>query len=1030
MDPTVKPVDDGLVSKFDAPTPQDTRPKSPYLSLVPSPNPSPQPLPMNSKRAQHRVQKRDGTYQPISFDKVTNRLRALCDDPALPPIPEADYIRIAQHTIKGIYDGIPTSELDQIAARAAQPLNIEHPDYDILATRIAVSNYHKNGVYRLWEQYLRHQPIGTVEGHLLRWTYQALYDNVDSTRTQSPLVSPLVYALIQRHHALFESWMHYERDYQYDFTGWKLLEESYLCACSSRTADGAIIVSEGEIVRAPLERPQHLMLRVALGIHTPGPYVDDRTGRTDWLAVHRDLAGLPGFEDLPALGAELSAQHAYLDALESHEQRQRVLRIIREHTHTWDDMARLRPTDLTPQQLGDIRATYEALSQRLFTHATPTLFSAGTLRPQLSSCYLTRVADSSHGISHFWANCVEISKYAGGIGSSVSNIRALGAYIRGTNGVSNGLLPMLRVVNDVSIYIDQGGNKRPGTHAVWIEPWHGDVLAVIAAKRPRGNELERARNLFYGMWICDEFMRTVDHEMMLAARGAPESHWYLMSPDVCPGLMQSYDEDLFTEWLTDEALAAHPEWRLNFTRLYRQYIREGKYLRSVAATEIWSEIFTTINEAGVPYMSFKDASNRKSGQKNLGTITGSNLCTEIVEYHDVRETAVCNLASISLAAYITDTVDEDGVDPIYRTGWETDLATLLGRPGATPRRRYFAWGHFRATVKQMVRNLNRVIDVEYYPIPESRASNLRHRPIGLGVQGLADLFSALRLPYDSPEALELDHRIMENMYFAALEASCELAERDGAYASYRGSPASQGQLQFDLWEAEEAQLLRHNPGAPVRQHWARTLHWEGLKARIAQHGLRNSLLVAPMPTASTSTLMGNSPCTEPHNGLVYKRRNRAGEFTLVNGAMQRDLIGLGLWTEGVRNALMSSRTGSIAKILSIPQLVRDIYKVCWDMRPSAIMNHYLARATYVDQAQSMNLFVEKLDVDTFTKSMWFGFRRGFKNGVYYFRQLAGADANKISVKEQTKEASGNVTIASAVVVEGPACAPGCTNCEA
>lgn len=760
------------------------------------------------------VIKRDGRSEAVKFDKITGRIKKLCYGLHQ----SVDPVKISMKVIEGIYDGVTTTVLDNLAAETAASMTVSHPDYALLASRIAVSNLHKNTEKSF---------SGTME---------ALYNYVDPhTNKKAPLLADDVYKIIMDNAEHLDSNIIYDRDFGYDYFGFKTLERSYLLKIN------------GEVI----ERPQHMLMRVALGIHK---------------------------EDIDA-------------AIE----------------------------------------TYDLMSERWFTHATPTLFNAGTPKPQMSSCFLlTTKEDSITGIYDTLTQCAKISQSAGGIGLSIHDVRATGSYIRGTNGTSNGIVPMLRVFNDTARYVDQGGGKRKGSFAIYLEPWHADVFDFLDLKKNHGKEEQRARDLFYAMWTPDLFMKRVEEG----------GDWSLMCPDECPGLSDCYGEE--------------------FEKLYTKYEKEGKVKKTIKAQDLWFKILESQIETGTPYMLYKDAANAKSNQKNLGTIKSSNLCTEIMEYTAPDEVAVCNLASLALPKFVIDgKFDHDKLFKI------TYVAT---------------------------KNLNKIIDRNYYPVPEAKNSNLRHRPIGLGVQGLADTFILMRHPFDSPEAKQLNKDIFETIYYAALTASKDLAKEHGAYETYEGSPISQGQFQFDLW------------GVSPGDRW----EWDVLREEIQEHGVRNSLLMAPMPTASTSQILGNNECIEPYTSNIYSRRTLSGEFAVVNKHLLRDLVKLGLWNDGLKNKLIAAN-GSVQAIDEIPDNLKELYKTAWEISQKVIIEMSADRGAYIDQSQSLNIFMENANFAKLTSMHFYGWKAGLKTGMYYLRTKAARDAiqftvDKSKLAEPTKNA--------------------------
>jgi ribonucleoside-diphosphate reductase alpha chain len=757
------------------------------------------------------VIKRDGRKEPMMFDKITARVRKLCY--GLNEL--VDPVKVAMRVIEGLYDGVTTSELDNLAAEIAATMTTSHPDYAKLAARISVSNLHKNTKKSFSD------------------VMEDLYTYVNPrTGKKAPLLSDEVYKVITENKDKLDSAIIYNRDFGYDYFGFKTLERSYLLKLNGKIA----------------ERPQHMLMRVSVGIH---------------------------LDDLDA-------------ALE----------------------------------------TYELMSKKYFTHATPTLFNSGTPKPQMSSCFLlTMKEDSIDGIYDTLKQTAKISQSAGGIGLSIHNIRATGSYIAGTNGTSNGIVPMLRVFNDTARYVDQGGGKRKGSFAIYLETWHADIFDFLDLKKNHGKEEMRARDLFYAMWISDLFMKRVQED----------GEWTLMCPNECPGLADTHSEE--------------------FEALYTKYEAEGKGRKTIRARELWEKILESQIETGTPYMLYKDAANRKSNQKNLGTIKSSNLCTEILEYTSPDEVAVCNLASIAL--------------PMFVKNGEFDHKEL-----------------FRIT-KRVTKNLNRVIDRNYYPVPEAENSNFRHRPIGLGVQGLADTFIKLRLPFTSDEAKKLNQDIFETLYYAAVTASMEEAKADGPYQSYEGSPISKGEFQHNLWNIKDEELSG-------RWDWAK------LRKQVLKHGVRNSLLVAPMPTASTSQILGNNECFEPYTSNIYTRRVLSGEFIVVNKHLLEDLVELGLWNESVKQDIMRAN-GSIQGIDVIPEDIKELYKTVWELSMKDIIDMSRQRGYFIDQSQSLNLFMEGATMAKLTSMHFYAWKSGLKTGMYYLRTKSAVDAIKFTLTNKKKE---------------------------
>ena len=757
------------------------------------------------------VVKRDGRKEPIMFDKITARVRKLCYE--LNELVDPD--KVAMRVIEGLYDGVTTSELDNLAAEIAATMTTSHPDYARLAARISVSNLHKNTKKSFSE------------------VMTDLYEYVNPrTGKKAPLLSDEVYQIIKENAEELDSTIIYNRDFGYDYFGFKTLERSYLLKLN------------GKIV----ERPQHMLMRVSVGIH--------------------------------------------LNDLES------------------------------------AKETYELMSKKFFTHATPTLFNSGTPKPQMSSCFLLTMKDDSiDGIYDTLKQTAKISQSAGGIGLSIHNIRATGSYISGTNGTSNGIVPMLRVFNDTARYVDQGGGKRKGSFAIYVEPWHADIFDFLDLKKNHGKEEMRARDLFYAMWIPDLFMKRVQDD----------GDWTLMCPNECPGLFDTHGDE--------------------FEAMYTKYEAENKGRKTIKARELWEKILESQIETGTPYMLYKDAANRKSNQKNLGTIRSSNLCTEILEYTSEDEVAVCNLASIAL--------------PMFVKNGAFDHKEL-----------------FRVT-KRVTKNLNRVIDRNYYPVKEAENSNFRHRPVGLGVQGLADTFILLRLPFTCDEAQKLNQEIFETLYFAAVTASMEEAKADGPYESYKGSPISQGEFQHNLWGIKDEELSG-------RWDWAK------LRKDVKKHGVRNSLLVAPMPTASTSQILGNNEAFEPYTSNIYTRRVLSGEFIVVNKHLLEDLVNLGLWNDDLKEEIMRAN-GSIQDVDVIPQELKELYKTVWELSMKDIIDMSRHRGYFIDQSQSLNLFMENANFAKLTSMHFYAWKSGLKTGMYYLRTKRAVDAIKFTLKSETKK---------------------------
>ncbi len=771
------------------------------------------------------VIKRDGKKEAVKFDKITARIQKLCYGLSAEHVSP---MAVAQRVIEGVYDGVSTVELDNLAAETAASLTTRHPDFALLASRIAISNLHKNTKKSFSE------------------TMRDLYKYIDpKTGKEASLIAEDVMQIINEHADLLDSTIIYDRDFGYDYFGFKTLEKSYLLKINSKV----------------VERPQHMLMRVAVGIH-----------KTD---------------------------------------------------------------------IDSIIETYNLMSERWFTHATPTLFNAGTPKPQLSSCFLlTMQNDSIDGIYNTLKQCAQISQSAGGIGLSIHNIRATGSYIRGTNGTSNGIVPMLKVFNDTARYVDQGGGKRKGSFAVYIEPWHADIFEFLDLKKNHGKEELRARDLFFALWISDLFMKRVKEE----------GQWSLFCPNEAPGLADCYG--------------------MEFELLYTKYEEEGRARKTIPARELWTAILESQIETGTPYILYKDACNEKSNQKNLGTIRSSNLCTEIVEYTSADEVAVCNLASLALPRFVIN--------------------------GKFDHQKLFDITYV------VTKNLNKVIDVNYYPIPEARNSNMRHRPIGLGVQGLADAFILLRYPFESEEARTLNREIFETTYYAALTASKDLAIINGPYETFKGSPISKGIFQFDMWNVTPT------------DRW----EWNVLREEIMKHGVYNSLLVAPMPTASTSQILGNNECFEPYTSNIYNRRVLSGEFAVVNKHLLMDLVKLGLWNGDMKNKILGAN-GSVQHIPEIPEDIKELYKTVWEIKQRAIIDMAADRGAYICQSQSLNLFIADANFAKLTSMHFYAWEKGLKTGMYYLRTKSAASAIKFTVEKHYENipAAELVTVTSTISPE-------------
>lgn len=780
-----------------------------------------------------QVLKRDGSLQAVQLDKITARIAKLSY--GLSSL--VDVIDVAQKVVEGLYDGVTTTQLDTLAAETAAALTTKHPDYTLLANRIAVSNLHKNTL--------------TSFSATMKCLHE--YRDTHSGRN-TPMIADDIMELVQTHAERLDQAIDYTRDFDFDYFGFKTLEKSYLLRI------------HGKVV----ERPQHMYMRVAIGIHK--------------------------------------------------------------------------------HDIDSVLTTYHHLSERWFTHATPTLFNAGTPKPQMSSCFLLMMKDDSiDGIYDTLKQTAKISQSAGGIGLAIHNVRATGSYISGTNGTSNGLIPMLRVFNDTARYVDQGGGKRKGAFAIYLEPWHADIFDFLDLRKNHGKEENRARDLFYALWIPDLFMQRVE---------ANES-WSLFCPNEAPGLYQCHG-------------AA-------FNELYVAYEAAGKAKKTIKAQDLWFAIVEAQIETGTPYLLYKDAANAKSNHQHLGTIKSSNLCAEIIEYTDGNEVAVCNLASIALPRFVAQGVFN--FDKLYEVAY------------------------------QVVLNLNRIIDHNYYPVPEAQTSNLQHRPIGIGVQGLADAFMLLRMPFDSPAAQQLNKDIFETLYFAAMTASKDLAIAEGCYASFPGSPTAQGIFQFDMWNVQPSS--RHD--------------WASLKREVMHHGLRNSLLIALMPTASTSQILGNNECFEPYTSNIYTRRVLSGEFVIVNKHLLNDLIALDLWSPEMKNAIIA-HNGSIQHIDGIPNDIKALYKTVWEIKQRTLIDMAADRGAFVCQSQSLNLFVDQPTTAKLTSMHFHAWKKGLKTGIYYLRTQAAAQAINFTIEKQAVNTKANESAPATEEAESCSMVDGCISC--
>ena len=774
-----------------------------------------------------KIKKRDGRLEQLSFDKIIYRLKKICNDKVLGALKSIDPDIVAQKVVSSIYDGVTSCELDEEAARIAVSM-IDNLQYQKLASRIIISNAHKN----------THECFSEV--------MERLYNNTDKLGKHAPILADDIIEIIRKHKNTLNFAIDYNRDYLFDYFGYKTLERSYLQKIWNVKNERMEVV----------ERPQHLYMRVAVGIHK--------------------------------------------DDIES------------------------------------VLKTYHLISQHYYTHATPTLFNAGTRLASLASCYLIGSDDSIEGIFKTITDCGKISKLAGGIGVHITNIRAKGSMIRGTNGLSDGIIPMIKVYNETARYINQGG-KRKGSFALYLETWHADILEFLDLKKNQGHEDMRARDLFYAMWISDLFMKCVEED----------SDWYLMCPDECPGLSDTYGED--------------------FEKLYNKYVTERRYKRVVKAQEIWRKILDAQIETGTPYICYKDAVNKKCNQKNLGTIKSSNLCAEINLYSDDKEYAVCNLASIALPKFVK--YDHNN------------------KP-------YFDFEHLRQISEYIIHPMNKVIDHTYYPVPETKLSNMKNRPVGLGIQGLVDVYVKMRLPFESEDAKKLNKEIFETIYYGSLRGSIELAKRDGAYSSFQGSPFSEGKLQFDL--------AAEYDGIDLTNYLSGRWDWDSLKQDLVKYGSRNSMLLALMPTASTAQIMGNSECFEPVDSCIFKRRVLSGEFIVVNKYLVEDLEKLNLWNNELKDMIIAN-DGSIQNIDIIPDDIKQLYKTVWEISMKSVIEQCHDRGVFIDQTMSMNLFMANPNYKRLTSMHFYAWKKNLKTGMYYLRSKSSASAGKFSINPELEK---------------------------
>lgn len=758
-----------------------------------------------------KIKKRNGTFEKLSFDRISYRLKKLSKDQILGKLNKIDIDVITQKVVSRLYDEISSSEIDEESARIAINM-IENEEYPKLAARIVVSNLHKNTIECFSE------------------VMDLLHSNTDINGNPSPIVSDEFMSFVTKYKNELNEYIDYTRDYIFDYFGFKTLEKSYLFKIN------------GKVV----ERPQHMYMRVALA--------------------------------------------------------------------------------LNKENLDDVLKTYDLISQGYYTHASPTLFNAGKNYQNFSSCFLMGTEDSMEGIFKTISDCAIISKVGGGIGVHISNIRAKGSVIRKTNGRSDGIVPMLKVYNETSCYSNQSG-ARKGSFAMYIEPWHADIMAFLDLRKNQGHENMRARDLFYALWIPDLFMEKIEKN----------EDWHLMCPDECPGLSDVYGEE--------------------FEKLYNKYVEEKRYKSVIKAQEIWFKVLEAQIETGTPYLLYKDSVNKKSNQKNIGVIKSSNLCSEITLVSNDKETAVCNLASIALPKY----VEKNSEGKLFFNHQKLfDVASFLITP------------------------MNRVIDYNYYPTKEAKLSNLKHRPLGIGIQGLHDVFIMMGVTYSSEEAKLLNREIFETIYYATLSGSNELAKKQGPYETFQGSPMSEGILQFDMWNNEDENYLSGR--------W----DWQSLKQSIKQYGVRNSMLTTCMPTASTAQILGNCESIEPFDSCIFKRRVLSGEYLVVNKHLIKDLLDLKLWNKNMKDLIVANG-GSIQNIDIIPQHVKNLYRTVWELSMKDLINLSADRARFIDHTQSLNLFMANPTFSKLTSMHFYGWKKGLKTGIYYLRSKGASDAGKFSV---------------------------------
>ena len=916
-----------------------------------------------------QVVKRSGELESISFDKILWRCKSLCakseilefqkkERPEaydvfhkLPPILHADVELIAKKTIEGVYNNIPTSEIDRLSAEVAQEMCTIHTDNSILASRILVSNLHKNVLEIMIKRFpsvSRHE----ISNNLFKYVSTALYFNMDQKGEHSPLVAPYIVAIAHKYADKVNQLLDFSRDFLYhDYLGIKTLENGYLYTVNS--------MEGSEKHKVIVETPSLSNLRISLGLTVaPTPCPDPFEKAVEFIHNHPEVM-----------------RKGDCKSVISHTDKRVNSKLFKKLYWEYILEQEIKNIDIADQMWTTIKEVCDGMSTGLYTPASPSRYNCGSIAPQGSSCFLIAMeSDSMKGIYSTLDEQAQISKHAGGIGLHIHNIRSAGSYIAGTNGTSNGIKPMLQVFDATSRYVDQGG-RRPGSAAVYLEVWHSEILTFIKMKRKKGADTDRARSLFYALWICDEFFRCWKEKR----------DWYLFDPVDCPKLYNSYDESFSSEYLSDDYINQNKQNFL-FTYRYRKYIRQNKYQKKISSHEIMEEVVETVRDSGVPYMLCKDAANRKSNQKNLGVIKSSNLCAEIIQYSDDKETAVCNLSSVCLNMFVRKFTEGDDEKFKYNTSlvegnfdyWTFDFEKLA------------------KIVKICQNNIDRLIDINFYPSEKSRRSNMKQRNIGIGVQGEADMLAKLRLAFNGKEAQRLRFYIFERMYYECLAASVEIAKVKGPYETFQGSPSSFGKLHFDLMY-EEGNKISYGLSLP----------WDELKLKIKQYGLRNSLFICCMPTVSTSNLSGNSASIEPFNSLVYVRKSGAGDITVFNKNLVADLMSLKLWNKRISDKILENH-GSIQEIFEIPKVMRDSYLTAYDLEPKHLIDAAYVRSFFVDQSQSMNLFFKNLSMAELSAAWTHGWSRHLKTLSYYCRSRPATTSQKAQIEKSQPSMEGKV----------------------